>query len=251
MFASGLHPRQRVPRDGSGTSHRRGLQGIRRRRLGSVARLRCQPGSQERRRRQALEGPGRSLEGAQSHHVHRHGHAQTRTSGRGGRRRGRRACADRSQRCPRLWFGAPPAAGFRRRRPVGDDVGRVPRPAQAPRLGRRHRRRRGRLRVRLPAGRPRFEGHDPRGARLDLAGVRRRHRASCRPGLQKARHRHRDRGQGRIAHALGRRDRHDGVGGRPVLGRRSHRGIRRAVVPGPKAWSRTGSASRSTSEASS
>ena len=49
----------------------RGLQGVRDRRLRRLGRLLGEPGPQERRGRQALQGPGRPAQGAQGHHADR------------------------------------------------------------------------------------------------------------------------------------------------------------------------------------
>ena len=52
-----------------------GSQGVRDRRVGRLGRLLGEPGPQERRGRQALQGPGRAAQGAQGHHAVGHGHA--------------------------------------------------------------------------------------------------------------------------------------------------------------------------------
>ena len=122
-------------------------------------RLLGQPGPQERRGRQALQGPGRPAQGPQGHHPLGTGTLQGGPPGRGRRRRGRRQGRRRPQRRPGGRLGAADAARVRGRRALGHDLRRVPRPQGAPGVGRGHRRRRRRLRVRLAAGRPRLQGH--------------------------------------------------------------------------------------------
>ena len=152
----------------------------------------------------------------------------------------RRPGGDRAQRRPRLGVGAPRPAGLRRGRPLGPDVGRVLGPRETAGLGHRDRRRGRGVRVRLAVGRPRLEGDDPRGARRDLAGVRRGHRPADRALVQEARHRHRHRCTGGLAHAGVRRHGDDGEGGRTVVGRRGRRRVGGASAPDRRPGGRRG-----------
>ena len=161
----GCIPAKEFLETAAGLPDDRGLQGVRHRRLRGLGRLLGEPGPQERRGGQALQGPGRAAQGAQGHHADRHGHAQGGPPRRSGGRGGCRPRHRRPQRRPGGRIGAVPAARLRGRRPPDHDVGRVPRPQGAPGLGGRHRRRRRRVRVRLAPGRPRLQGDDPRGAR--------------------------------------------------------------------------------------
>ena len=198
----------------------------------------AQPGSQERRGGQAVQGPGRTAQGPQGHHVVGHGHAQggppRRSSGRGGCRP--RHCRPERRPCGRI--GTVPVARLRGRRPPHHDVRRVPRSQRAPGLGGDHRWRRRRVRVRLAPGRPRLQGDDSGGAGHDPPGLRRGHRPAAGPLLQEAGHRHRHGCEGRGPHALAGRDDDDGEGGGPDVRRGSGRRIGGPAPPHRRAGGR-------------